>query len=68
MKKIYRVRSERKIGGVCAGIGELTDIDPTIIRLATVVLALMTGFFPFFIGYLAAWWIIPEKERTVQAG
>jgi phage shock protein C len=51
---------DRKIAGVCGGIGEMTDVDPTIIRLATVALCLITGLFPLFIAYLIAWWIVPE--------
>ena len=62
MKKLYRSNTDRKIAGICGGIGELTETDPTIIRLVTVILALATGFFPFFFGYLIAWWIVPEKE------
>jgi phage shock protein C len=61
MTRLYRSRTEKKIAGICGGIGKLMDVDPTIIRLATVVLALATGFFPFFIGYLIAWWIVPEE-------
>jgi phage shock protein C len=59
MKKFYRSQSNKKIAGICGGIGEMTDTDPTIIRLAMVVLGLATGFFPFFIGYVIAWWIVP---------
>jgi len=60
MKKLYRSKTNRKIAGVCAGIGEITDTDPTIIRLVTVILGLITGFFPFLIVYLIAWWLVPE--------
>ncbi|MDI6780154.1 MAG: PspC domain-containing protein, partial [Bacteroidota bacterium] len=59
MKKLYRSENNKKIAGVCAGIGELLDIDPTIIRLLTAALAIITGIFPFVIGYLIAWWIVP---------
>jgi phage shock protein C len=59
MKKLYRSQTNKKIAGVCGGIGEMTDTDPTIIRIAMVVLGLATGFFPFFIAYLIAWWIVP---------
>ncbi|MBN1399108.1 MAG: PspC domain-containing protein [Bacteroidetes bacterium] len=60
MKKLYRSRTNRKIAGVCGGIGEITGTDPTIIRLVTVILGLITVFFPFFIAYLIAWWLVPE--------
>ncbi len=63
MKKLYRSQTNKKIAGVCGGIGELTDTDPTMVRLVTVVLALITGFFPFFIGYLIAWWIVPVRQN-----
>ncbi|MBP8976471.1 MAG: PspC domain-containing protein [Bacteroidetes bacterium] len=61
VKRLYRIRNDKKIAGVCAGIAEYFDVDPTIVRLITVVLALITGIFPFVIGYLIAWWIVPEK-------
>ncbi len=63
MKKLYRSENNKKIAGVCAGIGELLDIDPTIIRLLTAGLAIITGIFPFVIGYLIAWWIVPTKSK-----
>jgi phage shock protein PspC (stress-responsive transcriptional regulator) len=64
MKKLHRSLTNKKIAGICGGIGEIMDIDPTIIRLTTVVLGLATGFFPFFIGYLIAWWLVPIAERN----
>ena len=59
MKKLYRPVQGRMLGGVCAGIGEHLEVDPTIIRLVWVVLtclSLGTGL----IVYIIAWIIIPE--------
>ncbi len=64
MTKLYRSQTNKKIAGICGGIGEIMDVDPTIIRLVTVILGLATGFFPFFIGYLVAWWIVPEANQN----
>jgi phage shock protein C len=64
MKKLYRSTTNRKIAGVCGGLGEMLDADPTLVRLATVVLALATGLFPFLIGYIIAWWIVPQGSQT----
>jgi len=64
MKKLYRSTTNRKIAGVCGGLGEMLDADPTLVRLATVVIALVTGLFPFLIGYIIAWWIVPEGSQT----
>ena len=52
-----------KIAGVCGGLGELMDIDPTMVRLAVVILGLATGIVPFFVGYLVAWWIVPKPGQ-----
>jgi phage shock protein PspC (stress-responsive transcriptional regulator) len=61
MKRLYRSQKDKKIAGVCGGLGELMDLDPTVVRLAVVVLGLVTGFFPFFIGYIIAWIIVPKS-------
>ena len=65
MKRLYRSTKDRKIAGVCGGIAEHLDVDPTIVRLIAVVFALATVVFPFLIGYLIAWWVVPlEGEMT----
>jgi len=33
MQRLYRSKKERMLGGVCAGLGEHLDVDPTVIRL-----------------------------------
>ena len=58
-KKIYRSKKERMIGGVCGGIAEHLDTDPTIVRLLWVLGSLLWG--AGLIAYLIAWIIIPEK-------
>jgi phage shock protein C len=64
MKRLNRSVTDRKIAGICAGIGEYLDVDPTVVRLVTVILALATGLIPMTIGYIIAWFIIPEAPRT----
>lgn len=63
-KKLYRSRTDRVLGGVCAGVGKYFDIDPVIIRLiwAASVLAAGTGFFL----YIVAWIIIPEEPSKFK--
>lgn len=60
-KKLYRSETDKKIGGVCGGIGEYFNIDPTFIRLGWVILALCWG--AGLLGYIIAWIVIPEKPR-----
>ena len=49
------------LGGVCGGLGELLDIDPTIVRLVFVLLALWGGSGALI--YLILWLIAPYKDE-----
>jgi phage shock protein C len=61
MKKLLRSRSDRKFAGICGGLGQMLEIDPTIIRLIMVFLFFVTAVFPVLIAYLIGWIIIPEE-------
>jgi phage shock protein C len=61
MKRLYRSRSNRKIAGICGGLAEYFNVDPTVVRLIAVLLLVFTGFFPLLIVYLICWLIIPEE-------
>jgi len=60
MKRLHLSTSDKKISGLCGGIGEYLDVDSTIVRLVMVVLAAMTGFIPLLIAYVIAWIIVPK--------
>ncbi|MBM4161518.1 MAG: PspC domain-containing protein [Ignavibacteria bacterium] len=64
MKRLYRSLTDRKLGGVCAGVGEYLDVDPTVVRLLVVIVAIATALVPVFLGYVIAWIIIPEAPRV----
>jgi len=63
MKKLYRSRTDKKIAGVCAGIAEYFDIDPTVVRIIFVIL-LLPGGFPGLIPYLILWVVVPEAPAA----
>jgi phage shock protein C len=67
MKRLYRSRKERMLGGVCGGLGEHIDVDPSIIRLVWVVVTLLSLGIGIIV-YIVAWIIIPESpdESAVQ--
>lgn len=65
MKRLYRSQTNKKLAGLCGGLGDYFDIDPTVIRLVAIILFFATGLFPFFFGYLIAWAIVPEAPRVV---
>ena len=60
-KELYRSRTNRKIAGVCGGLGEYMNLDPTIIRLIWVLLILCAG--TGLLAYLIAALIIPENPN-----
>ncbi len=66
MKKLYLSRTDRKIGGVCGGIGETYGVDATLIRLAWVFIGLATAIIPALVTYIIAWIIIPLKPSEPQ--
>ena len=58
-KRVYRTRKPDKIiGGVCGGIGEYFNVDPTFIRLLWVLFTFAYG--SGVLAYIIAWIIIPE--------
>lgn len=64
MKSLYLSETNRKIAGVCGGIGEYFEVDPTFVRIIVVAVALATGILPFLIGYLIAWAIMPKPPHV----
>jgi len=66
MTRLYRSETNKKLAGICGGIGEMKDVDPTIVRLMLVTIALITGVFPCIAAYLIAWWIIPTQREVAS--
>ncbi|MFQ6092997.1 MAG: PspC domain-containing protein [bacterium] len=63
-RRLYRSRRERMIGGVCGGLAEYFGIDPTIVRIALVVLAFVAGW--GIIAYIIGLIIIPENPEQAS--
>ena len=60
-KKLYKSDRDKMIGGVCAGIGEYFDIDPTLVRLGFVALCALAG--GGLLAYIVALIIIPRAPE-----
>ncbi len=60
-KKLYRSKKERILGGVCGGLGEYFDIDPSLIRLIWLLIFFMGG--SGLLIYIICWIVIPEEEE-----
>ncbi len=62
MKRIYRIRKGKVLAGVCGGLSEYLNIDPSLVR----IIAVLAGFamFPWVVmTYIAAAIVIPEKKE-----
>ncbi len=59
LKNLVRRREDRMVAGVCAGVADYLGIDPTLVRLLTVVGALFS-FGAVAVAYVAAWILMPE--------
>ena len=62
-KRIYKIREQKKLCGVCAGVAEYFDIDPTLVRVAWAVFAFAgsAGFWAYIICAL----VFPDKSEVV---
>lgn len=61
MKKLHR-SSNKMLAGVCAGIAEYCDIDPTVVRVVYAALALFTAGFPGILLYILLMIIMPNED------
>lgn len=61
VKKLYR-KKDKKLLGVCAGLGDYFGVDVTIIRLIWVVISVVSGFVPGIVAYVVVALVVPEEE------
>ncbi|MEK6954199.1 MAG: PspC domain-containing protein [Candidatus Micrarchaeota archaeon] len=61
IKRLYRSRKDRILGGVCGGMGKYFGVDPVLVRLLFVLLAFGAG--SGILLYLVAWLIVPEDPK-----
>ncbi len=62
VRRLYRSRNERMIGGLCGGLGEFLGMDPTVVRLIAVFLTFFWPVTPLV--YLLLMLIIPEEPQA----
>ncbi len=60
-KKLYKSNNDKKLAGVCAGIAEYFDVDPTLIRLGWVFATLFAG--AGILAYIISAIVIPNKPE-----
>jgi len=72
IKRLYRSRNDRIIGGVCAGLGDFFGIDPVLVRLGFVAAVLLgwPGVGVLGLAYLIMLIVVPEEPliQSTQTG
>ena len=63
---VRRSKSERVVAGVCGGVGRYLGVDPVLLRIAFIILALANGL--GVIAYVVAWVAIPEERPGQPLG
>ena len=62
--RLYRSRDERVVGGVCGGVADSMDIDPSLVRIVFALLALAGGFGVLL--YIIMAIVVPEEPNYIQ--
>jgi phage shock protein PspC (stress-responsive transcriptional regulator) len=62
-----RSRSDRKIGGVCAGLAHYLELDVSLVRILWFFITLACGIFPGIVAYVLGWIIIPAEPFLLPA-
>ena len=65
-KKLYKSSTDKKIFGVCAGVANFFNIDPTIVRVIYAAVALFTTGIPFTLLYILLAFILPEDNGYID--
>ncbi len=62
---LYRSRNEKVIAGVCGGIAEWLGWSPGTVRIAYVILSILSVGFPGTIAYVILWIVMPKEPGGV---
>ena len=64
-QRLYRSRSDVMLGGVCGGLADYLGLDPTLVRLFFVLLAMGTGIGVFL--YILMWIVVPVEGAATKS-
>jgi len=60
-KRLYRSSLDKQLGGVCGGVAEYFELDPSLVRIGAILLLFVGG--TGFLAYLVAWLVIPMETN-----
>jgi phage shock protein PspC (stress-responsive transcriptional regulator) len=64
-RRLHRSLVDFKIAGVCGGIAEFMDTDPTVVRLVWAIVTFCTAIVPGIVAYALAWLILPPGPMPI---
>ncbi|MEA2561475.1 MAG: phage shock protein [Acidobacteriota bacterium] len=62
---LYRSRNNKMIAGVCGGIAEWLGWTPTAVRVAYVIISILSVGFPGTVAYIILWLVMPQEPYGV---
>jgi len=63
---LYRSRNQKIIAGVCGGIAKWLGWDPNTVRIAYVILSILSVGFPGTLAYIVLWVVMPQEPYLDQ--
>jgi len=64
MERLYRSSTQRMLSGVCGGLGEYFNIDPTLVRIVYILVTIATGVLLGIGLYIVLWLIVPSEASV----
>ena len=66
-RRLTRSAQHKMIAGVCGGLAEYFDLDPTIVRIGYVLVSILSVAFPGILAYIVLMFVMPPPEPTAPA-
>ena len=65
-RRLTRSRKHKMIAGVCGGIGEYLEVDPTVVRVVYVILSIPSAGFLGLLAYIILIFLMPRADKPVS--
>ena len=62
-RKLMRSRKHKMIAGVCGGLAEYFELDPTVVRVAYVLISILSAAFPGILAYIILMFVMPPPPE-----
>ena len=63
-RRLKRSSRYKMIAGVCGGLAEYFDLDPTVVRVAYVLISIVSAAFPGLLAYIVLMFVMPPPDST----